>query len=229
LLVVDIDVSKDDRSPTGLQTLTELETDIGQRLPAHTFTTTTPSGGQHRYFRLTAAQARLPLTTTGRLGPGLDTRAKGGYVVAPPTSLGMAGRYRVVCDYPPAPAPTWLIDRLLTSDFANSTPGRIVRSASVVDNADRYVAAAINGETERIVGAPVGQRNQTLFLASIALGQLVGGGMLDEDQATAALHRAARSQHEVPGDGYDRRQATATIRSGIDRGRRRPRTLRRRG
>ena len=76
-----------------------------------------------------------------------------------------------------------------------------------------------------MVSAPIGERNQALFLASISLGQLVGGGLLDETDALEVLDDAARSQTQVPGDGYDQRQATATIRSGFERGVREPRQV----
>ena len=87
LLVLDIDVSKLDGGRLGLQSLAHLEARCGRRVPERTFTVATPSGGQHRYFQMPPDTAHLPTTTTGRLGPGLDTRGRGGYIVAPPTTL----------------------------------------------------------------------------------------------------------------------------------------------
>lgn len=227
LLVLDIDVSKVSGETTGMQSLAELEARCGNRVPEQTFAVATPSGGQHRYFRLPPDMTDLATTSTGRLGVGLDTRGRGGYVVAPPTSLTSGTSYRVVCCATPAPAPRWLLHEL-RSDHGSSGQERGDRSSSecVVRHSDRYVQAAIDGEIDRVVSAEVGQRNHALFLASIALGQLVGANLLSESEAFDVLRGAARSQAEVPGDGYDERQATATIRSGFDRGVREPRQVR---
>lgn len=229
LLVLDIDVSKSSGETTGMHSLAELEARCGHRVPERTFTVATPSGGQHRYFGLHPDMSDLPTTTTGRLGVGLDTRGRGGYVVAPPTSLSAGASYRVACSTAPATAPRWLIDELLASQRSSGHQGTgRARSGCVVRHADRYVQAAIDGEIERVVSAQIGGRNHALFLASIALGQLVGADLLAESEALDVLHEAARSQAEVPGDGYDERQATATIRSGFDRGVQEPRQVRNR-
>ncbi len=227
LLVVDIDVSKVNGDAIGMQALARLEARCGHSVPAHTFTVATPSGGQHRYFRLHPSMAELATTSTGRLGAGLDTRGRGGYVVAAPTPLTSGASYQIVCSATPAPAPRWLIEQLIPSHRPSSSRGGDRSgSACVVRHRDRYVQAAIDGEVDRVVSAEVGGRNHALFLASIALGQLVGADLLSESEALDVLHDAARSQAEAPGDGYDERQAEATIRSGFDRGVREPRQVR---
>ncbi len=227
LLVVDIDVSKLDGGRLGLQSLAHLEARCGRRVPERTFTVATPSGGQHRYFRMPPDTAHLPTTTTGRLGPGLDTRGRGGYVVAPPTTLTPAVAYRVVCPARPAPAPRWLVDQLTAPGRSTSSPKSDQSgSGSIVHHHLRYVQAAIDGEIDRVVSAEVGGRNHALFLASIALGQLVGADLLTDSDALEVLRAAARSQAQAPGEDYDQRQVEATIRSGFDRGLREPRQLR---
>lgn len=227
LMVLDIDVAKTPDRASGRASLEALEARHDARLPRRTFTVRTPSGGEHRYFRLTGDQYGLATTTTGCLGPGLDTRGRGGYVVAPPTALGPGRRYAVTCDAAPVPVPDWLIAAIIGEPAPPHHQHRAGRPGPgyLVRQVDRYVQAAIDGETDRVVSAPIGERNQTLFLASIALGQLVGGGLLDETDALEVLDAAARSQIQVPGDGYDQRQATATIRSGFERGVREPRQV----
>lgn len=226
LLVLDIDVSKVSGEATGMQSLAELEERCGHEVPEQTFTVATPSGGAHRYFRVPPDMAEFPTTTTGRLGVGLDTRGRGGYVVAPPTSLTSEAAYRIVCPTAPVSVPRWLIEELLPPDRSTRHGGGRGNSGCAVRHPDRYVQAAIDGEIDRVVSAEVGGRNQALFLASISLGQLVGADLLSADEALDVLGEAARSQAEVPGDGYDERQATATIRSGFDRGQREPRQIR---
>ncbi len=227
LLVVDIDVKEADGAANGYRSLSDLEELVGTSLAKRTFTVRTPSGGEHRYFR--APSSSIAPSTTGRLGPGLDTRAHGGYVVAPPTTLS-AGPYRVTCWLPPVDAPRWLLDRLESTSPSRSSDWRRCghQDQRRITRVDRYVQAAVDGEMDRIVSAPIGSRNQALFLGSIAFGQLVAGDHLDHDEALAILEDAARNQIQEPGDCYDSRQAAATIRSGFDRGLREPRILDRR-
>lgn len=70
----------------------------------HTYTVTTQSGGLHYYFQI----ADEPVGNRVRFLPGLDLRAKDGYVVAPP-SIGMQGQYDVVEENELAEAPAWLL------------------------------------------------------------------------------------------------------------------------
>lgn len=75
----------------------------------------TPNGGEHRYFRHPRDGAPVPCSV-GALGPGLDVRADGGYVLCPPSRVrrrdGMIGAYvwEVSPDVVPLPElpPTWL-------------------------------------------------------------------------------------------------------------------------
>ena len=62
-----------------------------QALPARpiTWVVDTPSGGCHDWYRYPAG-VELG-NTAGKLGPGLDTRGDGGYVILPP-SVGHNGR-----------------------------------------------------------------------------------------------------------------------------------------
>lgn len=48
--------------------------------------------------------------SAGALGPGLDVRGDGGYVVFAPSHHASGGVYRVLEDVPPAPAPEWLLE-----------------------------------------------------------------------------------------------------------------------
>ena len=95
LVVLDIDVKKAD----GEATLQGWEAAHGP-LP-RTYQVRTPSGGKHFYF-IGAAP------TKAALGPGVDIRGTGGYVVAPPSVL-PNGRYDVVDEVPLVPIPEWLV------------------------------------------------------------------------------------------------------------------------
>jgi hypothetical protein len=100
LLVLDVD------GPEGVEAL------AGRHLPP-TVTARTPRGGLHYLFTYSGSE---PIgNSAGRLGPKLDTRGTGGYVVAAPSTNGNGGAYAWVL--PPGevdlePAPRWLVDAL---------------------------------------------------------------------------------------------------------------------
>jgi hypothetical protein len=199
-----------------------------------TWTVRTVSGGTHLYYAAPAG-ARYG-NTAGSLGWLIDTRARGGYVVAPPTSI--AGHpYEVADDRPPAPLPRWLAEALtqrqrpdrwppLGPTARAPGPGPLVavgrpgsrQSARLV----AYVRAAVAGEVRAVAEAVPGTRNHALYCAAVALGQLVAGGALAEDQAHHALADAC-AVHVTAG-AFSAADAEATIRSGFRTGARNPRS-----
>lgn len=76
VIVLDVDVKN---GKNGLRSLSDLCKKLGQ-LPV-TRTAGTPSGGKHLYFQ---DPGGIPVSVE-KLGPGLDIKADGGYVVAPPS------------------------------------------------------------------------------------------------------------------------------------------------
>lgn len=67
----------------------------------------TPSGGMHIYYR--QPEGVKLKSTAGEIGKGIDTRAEGGYVVVPPSSID-GSAYEWVCrDTPIAALPDWLL------------------------------------------------------------------------------------------------------------------------
>ena len=71
--------------------------------------------------------------------------------------------------------------------------------------------------------ATPGSRNHALFVAALALGQLVGSDSLDEADAVRVLLDAAAGH--VGAGAFTTAEATATVRSGLDRGRTEPRRV----
>jgi Bifunctional DNA primase/polymerase, N-terminal len=236
LVVVDLDVpdpaDPDDVPPPrwarlgatcGVEVLALLAAQAGHPFP-DTHTVATPSGGWHLVFQAPTGSGALQLrNTAGERGNGLgwkvDTRAHGGYIVAA-GSRTPAGTYRVVDVREPVPLPDWLTQRLLPTPPPPPPMAPIPVSGSRHDD---YLAAAIRGERQRVLDAPSGQRNHSLYLAAVALGQLVAGGALAEHEARAEL-RAAAAGHLAAG-AYSAVQAEKTITSGLRAGARRPRRL----
>jgi hypothetical protein len=208
----------------GTEVLALLAAQAGQPFP-ETHTVEIPSGGWYLVFRApTGPGAPVLCNTAGERGNGLgwkvDTRAHGGYVVAAGSAT-PAGRYRVVDARDPAPLPGWLVQRLRPTP---PPPPPVAPIAVGGSRHDRYLAAAIRGERQRVLEARAGQRNHSLYLAAVALGQLVAGGALPEQDARAELHAAA-APHIAVG-AYSVLQAEKTISSGLRAGAaRRPRRL----
>jgi hypothetical protein len=105
VIVLDID-TKDPRA-YGFDTLADLGLAILPDTPmAHT-----RSGGLHLYFACIAQEIRNSAGKSG-LGPGLDVRGEGGFVIVP--SPGSGYWWDPVCNFDtisPAPAPAWLRHR----------------------------------------------------------------------------------------------------------------------
>ncbi|MFF4949761.1 bifunctional DNA primase/polymerase [Streptomyces chattanoogensis] len=174
----------------------------------------TGGGGLHLYF--TAPDGMELRNTAGKLGWKVDTRANGGYVVA----AGSTGRdcpYTVFQDVPPALLPGWLAELLRPAPLP---PQRSVTvPLTTGDRRGKFLNAAINGELARVTGSGEHQHNNALYIASVALGQLVAGGELDAHEVTEKLVEAALSI------GQREREARRTVASGLRAGTNRPRTV----
>ena len=161
-------------------------------------TVLTGGGGMHYYFRAPS----LPLrNSAGRLAPHVDFRAEGGQVVFPGSIHPETAKpylwapTRSPDDVELAELPEWVIERLTESKG--------------------YARAAFDGEIARVRQAVEGTRNDTLNRSAFSLGQLVGGGVLEEQLVIQGLLEAT----SLPRD-----EAIVTIRSGIAKGRENPRT-----
>ncbi len=111
LVVLDVDVDKG-----GLKSITDLQKSNG-RLPP-TWRARTGSGGFHHYFRPPPDMELR--NTVSSIAPGLDTRAKGGFVVAPPSNHVSGGSYE--WEWWPHRAPLADLPEWLTK--AAATPAR---------------------------------------------------------------------------------------------------------
>jgi Bifunctional DNA primase/polymerase, N-terminal len=163
----------------GEETLAQLKRRYGT-LP-ETWRFLTGGGGQHILFRHPGGYVK---SKAGALGAGLDCKAEGGLIVAPP-SLHMSGRrYAIDPDHHPDELPLadlseWLHTMLLAATEKRTTarqrgrprPERPVRPSAGLS---RYAEAALNNACRRIVAAPCGQQEVTLNAECYGIGRLAG-------------------------------------------------------
>lgn len=223
LVVVDLDDSHGHPPPdrwagarSGHDVLARLAAAAGAHVPIQTYTLRTPTGGQHLYFR---APMDLDLrNTAARLGWRIDTRARGGYVVAA-GSVRREGRYELTLDTEVAPLPGWLRADLAPPPPPAAPPTGGVTIAAV----DAYVRAAVTAECDALRAAPAGTRHHQLHRAARILGEFVGAGRLAEAAAQHALLDATAVHLGI--DGFTEQEAATTIAHGLANGRQRPRRM----
>lgn len=207
VIVVDIDV------PRGDSSLEVLEA-IGRGLPV-TLAARTGSGGRHLYYR--APDHRLGNPVGGLPGieeelPGMDLRAEGGYVLAPPSDHISGARYEWIDpSVPMAQVPSWL-------KGCEREPVAQPPAPAIDGPGSAYGLAVLQGELDRIRTAPKGRRNHTLNRAAFAVARVVAGGELLEIEAHAALLAGALRI------GLTEHESRMTIASALAAGKRRPRS-----
>ena len=198
---------------SGADILSGLARQHGERYPGGTYVVDTPSGGCHLYFSV-AGDARVR-NSAGAVGPHIDVRADGGYVVGAGSRIG--GRaYTARGRRAPAPLPSWLA-RLVKDSY--EPPAVPAQRLPVTDRAQgrAYAMAALRAETERVASARPGTRNVTLNRAAFSLGQLVAAGLIPPIPVITSLIDAARYA------GLPEDEAVRTVRSGMEAGARKPR------
>jgi hypothetical protein len=144
-----------------------------------TLTAYTPSGGMHFVFR------HLPGlgNSASMVGPKLDTRGDGGYIVVAPSQVG--GReYRWAGKDVIGPIPGWLVTMVRKPE---PRPMRPMAAAG----RSKYAERALVLGCERVATAGEGSRNDTLNRETFSLGTLVGAGMLGMEDVRNHLTEAA--------------------------------------
>ncbi len=129
----------------------------------------TPGGGRHHLFR--QPEGKVWSNTSGRLAPRVDTRANGGYIVAPPSVIGgkaYSWAETLELDAPPGQLPeppAWLAELL------DNGPSRSAEALPVTP-----------------IGAPCSPQGESLA---------AGGNMIPSGQRNATLARLAGTMRRV--------------------------------
>ncbi|MER6503218.1 bifunctional DNA primase/polymerase [Streptomyces sp. NPDC001455] len=204
LVVIDLDMPKPNSNgdtPCGVTTFEALCERAGQPVPT-TYRTRTASGGHHLYF--TAPPGTRLTNTAGLLGPLIDTRAWGGYVVGPGSTVN--GRtYEVIDPTPVAPLPSWLLNALSPAPRP-APPVRI----SAARNGGRVADVVLQRETAAVAGAAEGDRNAQLLRSARAVGRFVAWGDLPRHLVEEAFQGAGEAA------GLPAAECRATIRSALN-------------
>jgi hypothetical protein len=152
--------------------------------------------------------------TTGRLGPGIDTRGRHGYVLAPPSIHPLGSRYRWLTPLGPVePLPGWLI-RLLTPPPPPPRPTRVVRL--VEGEVTREGHARIDGAVRLLERTAKGARHARLYWAARLAGALEQAGLIGPGIAAPMLRDAADACGLTADEGE--RIVDRTIQDGLTKG-----------
>ena len=213
LIVLDVDGSE------GVETLRKLQDQYG-KLP-ETYLVQTGKG-LHYYYLWSDSQAVR--NSAGKLGPGLDVRGDGGYVVAPP-SLHQNGRcYNVAHEAEVANLPPeWVEAIKQAKSKAKSLPVPVTtqsRSHSRVKVQPTYDAwQRLRKEAERIATAKPGEQEPAIRDGAYGIGLQVGAGLLDHSDAKAILIAAGlRMQNDPSRNPWTQKEIVEKIERGLRAG-----------
>jgi len=166
IIAIDVDVKK---GAIGMESWRDILQKHGQAL-GETLTTETPTGGLHVIYRSNGLPVR---NSAGKLAPGIDVRANGGYIIAPPSIHPNGGAY------------SWAMGCALDNIELLPFPASLVKLLTEpTPRKSQSVGDVI----------PQGQRNQTLA----SLGGTMRRGGLSESAILAALKDTNKERCRPP-------------------------------
>jgi Bifunctional DNA primase/polymerase, N-terminal len=195
-VVLDIDVKNGNN---GFRTLDQLDGPIRPVTP----TAITASGGGHLYFaRPTEFVLRNTTGERGRgIGPGLDWRGDGGYVIVPAPGTGYRWSRWHFGNCAPMPVPEHLLPKPATEASGRASPDQ--GAQPVIHQ------ASLAGILRHLRSAREGNRNSALHWAGCRFAEAIQKKLLFEEDARALLLEAALDA------GLPEREAAATISSAF--------------
>lgn len=195
----------------GDDSLRDLERANGE-LP-HTPTATTGGGGTHYVF---AHPGKLLPNSAGKIGPGLDIRGDGGYIVAAP-SMHKSGHVYTwnseahPQDVKPAPMPKWLLDLAFGTQAEQGGSGSAKQAAPLpamlAEGSRNVMLTSLAGTLRRR-----GLEEFTIYKSLCAANVEMCHPPLPDDELKAIAHSVARYEPGAPLTGSKRgaRDATPT-------------------
>jgi putative DNA primase/helicase len=161
----------------------EWEAANGYRIP-YTRTHQTMSGGYHFLFR----HADGVRNSASRVGPGVDVRGEGGYIIF----AGSPG-YSLTADYPIADWPAWLLELAIKVETPIARPEPIASAVQITESLERRYRAYIGRILDNVSRAPEGAKHDVLFRMARTIGGVMATAGLGEDHARELLLNALPS------------------------------------
>jgi Bifunctional DNA primase/polymerase, N-terminal len=225
LVVVDLDthvpLPDDWRLPgvhDGRDVLALLAEWAGQTWPT-TYTVKTPTGGLHLYY--TAPDGPEIRNSAGRIGPAVDVRGCGGYVLAAGSVLDeraypgnpgcrelvTGGRpYEMADDRCPESLPAWLAVLAADGEPSVRPAGRPGQHAAP--------GARLQGLIDTVRRGQEGDRNGPLYWAARRAAEMITAGQVDRSTAEESLVAAALEAGLRGGEREARRTFASAMRGG---------------
>jgi len=175
----------------------------------------TAGGGWHLLYRHPGTEPIRSRPLPGAVG--VDVKADGGYVAAPPSTLPDGRGYRWVLDIPPAEMPPALLAACrtdppdapavpLTTTSRTPLPGPYApRGGGGITSPEALLSAHLAA----VLRAPHGRRRATLYGASRGVARMVAAGALTPERAWEHLRGAGQTA------GQTRREIRAAILDGF--------------
>jgi hypothetical protein len=160
-----------------------------------TYTVRTTSGGWHLYY--TALPGTEIRNSAGLIGPQVDVRAAGGYVIGA-GSVVDGKTYEVIDDSAPVPLPGWLA-RLITTRPED-------RQGAASSPVRGLPGSRINGLVEKVRASRPGDRTGPLVWAAHRLREMAAAGQADPAGDGERLIQAAVDAGIRGGERYARQQ-----------------------
>jgi len=182
--------------PDGLRELDEL-TRVNGELPA-TVASRTGGGGVHLLFRM--PRDRDVRNSAKKVGPNIDVRGTGGYIILPPSVHVSGKRYAWEPGRSPAAvgvaeAPGWLLDRVAPLPLPYVAP-----PVTAAPRGARYAWAAIERECIDLAFTAPGGRNDALNRAAFKVARFVASGDAEVRAVVRALAYAAMAAGLPPSE-----------------------------
>ena len=229
LIVIDLDTSKGavPSSPwnelgvkNGEDVFREICRKAGDSQLFETYSVKTPSGGKHLYFYDQNIAIKQGTEVNGWWR--VDTRSKGGYIVAEGSRLinsasGITDHYRsvgnqsVVLNFP-----AWLRDELSPKAIReNVVASSSIHSSNISSNpvfSSEFAEQVLSERCALIRNTLEGSRRQSLIKHATYIGKIIGMGSLDEREASQSLLEAAMAS------GLTQFESVNAIKAGIKYG-----------
>jgi hypothetical protein len=230
LIVIDLDTSKGavPSSPwselgakNGEDVFKEICKKAGDSQLFETYSVKTPSNGKHLYFYDQNIAIKQGTEVNGWWR--VDTRSKGGYIVAEGSRLinsanGITDQYQSVGNHSVVlNFPAWLRDELSPKAIKeNFVVSSSIHASSVSSNpvfSPEFAAQVLSERCTLIRNTPEGRRNQSLIKHATYIGKIIGMRALDEKFASESLLEAAIYS------GLTQFESVNAIKAGIKYGR----------